>query len=168
MIKIIATTFTFVMLVFSVNAQVYPKTVGLRFGVSNYGIGPEFSYQHGLGDYNRIEANVGMGFDGNYSRIGITGVYHFVFDLESGFAWYIGPGVQGWFYSYNTNYYGGNNSNGLGAAVGGQVGFQYDFNEELELPFMASVDTRPMFNFGSTSRSRGFGFGAALTLRYTF
>ncbi len=164
------------MVVFTASAQVYPSTVGLRASVGNYGIGPELSYQHGLGDVNRAEVGLGIGLDNNFDRFGITGAFHWVVPVESGFSWYAGPAVQGWLYSFNG---GGNgnlhiNSNGalvskssaLGGAVGGHVGIEYDFGEVLDLPFTASVDSRPMFNF--VEYYSGFEFAVGLSIRYTF
>ena len=49
--------------------------------------------------------------------------------------------------------------------VGGQGGVEYDFND-LGVPLLVSVDTRPMIGFlGGT---KGFGYGGALSARYTF
>ena len=86
----------------SVKAQVYPSTVGLRGSVGNYGIGPELSYQHGLGDLNRAEVGLGLGTDNNFNRFGLTGAFHWVGEVQSGFSWFAGPGAQVWLYSFNT------------------------------------------------------------------
>lgn len=152
------------------DAQVYPKTIGLRASVGNYGIGPEISYQHGLGDINRVELGLGIGLDNNFDRFGITGAFHWVNEIESGFSWYAGPAVQGWLYSFN----GGlnnknkfvNNGSAIGAAVGAHLGVEYDFNKDLDLPFTASLDSRPMFNF--VEYYSGFEFSIGLSIRYTF
>ena len=57
------------------SAQVNPHTIGLRFGGGS-SFGAEFSYQHGLGETNRIEAN--LGFDGGdgWNALGATAMYH--------------------------------------------------------------------------------------------
>jgi hypothetical protein len=52
--KIILTIITIVVMSFAVNAQVEDRTIGLRTSAGNYGVGPEISYQHGLGDNNRV------------------------------------------------------------------------------------------------------------------
>ena len=168
--KLILSTLMIVLISLAVDAQVYPSAIGLRGSVGNYGIGPELSYQHGLGDVNRAEVGVGFGVDNNFNRIGITGAFHWVGEVHSGFSWYAGPGIQGWLYSFNK----GLNNNGLlisngsavGGAVGAQIGVEYDFNEDLDLPFTASVDSRPMFNF--VNYYSGFEFAVGVSIRYTF
>ena len=54
----------------------------------------------------------------------------------------------------------------VGAALGAQVGVEYDFNEEVDLPFTVSVDSRPMFNF--VRDYSGFEFTLGVSIRYTF
>jgi hypothetical protein len=161
----IALSFVF----FNVQAQVYPSTLGLRANVGNYGVGPELTYQHGIGDLNRIEAGIGANFDGNFDRFGLTGAFHWAGDVQSGFSWFAGPAIQGWIYSFNTGIHKNkfvNNGSGIGGGVGAQMGVQYDFNEELDLPFTASFDTKPMYNF--VEYYSGFEFSIGLAIRYTF
>ena len=150
-------------------AQVYPSTVGLRTSIGNYGVGPEISYQHGLGDVNRLEVGLGFSTDNNFNRFGMSGAFHWVGDIESGFSWYGGPGAQVWLYSFNDGINGSqlvSNGSGLGAAVGAHIGVEFDFNTELGLPFSASLDSRPMFNF--VNYYSGFEFALGLSIRYTF
>jgi len=168
--KIIFVFIATTILTLTVKSQIHPSTVGLRTSVGNYGIGPELSYQYGLGDINRVEVGLGIGLDNNFDRFGITGAFHWAFDVESGFSWYGGPGIQGWLYSFNkginTNAQFINNGSGIGAAVGAHIGVEYDFNKELDLPFSASLDSRPMFNF--VDYYSGFEFALGLSIRYTF
>ncbi len=143
-------------------AQVNPHAIGLRFGGGNFGNGAEISYQHGFGDVNRLELDLGWGGNSDYSRIGIAGIYHWVWNIDGGFNWYAGPGAQVWTFSYNDSF---NNNGGVRLGVGGQIGIEYDFNEK-NAPILLSLDTRPMFNF--ISNGSGFGYGVHLSVRYTF
>jgi hypothetical protein len=168
--KFILSILMLAMVSFSAIAQVYPSAVGLRGNVGNYGIGPELSYQHGIGDINRAEVGLGFGTDNSFNRIGITGAFHWVGEVHSGFSWYAGPGIQGWLYSFNKGFNNKNvlinNGSAVGGAVGAQIGVEYDFNEDLDLPFTASVDSRPMFNF--VNYYSGFEFSVAVSIHYTF
>lgn len=168
--KKVIVLFVMVFVALTSNAQVYPNTVGLRASIGNYGVGPELSYQLGLGDINRLEVGLGVGFDNNFDRFGVSGAFHWAFDVNSGFSWFAGPAIQGWLYSFNKGINNKNklvsNGSGFGGAFGAQFGVQYDFNEELDLPFTASVDSRPMFNL--VEYYSGFEFAVGLSIRYTF
>jgi len=172
--KIILSMVTLIVITISSNAQVYPHAIGLRFGGSNFGSGAEVSYQHGIGDKNRIELDLGWGGNSNYHRIGLSGIYHWVWNIDGGFNWYAGPGAQIWSYSYKTTTINSNNKNkvvvtsdvgGVKLAIGGQIGIEYDFNER-GVPIQVSLDTRPMINFGF--KAGNFGYGLGLSVRYTF
>jgi hypothetical protein len=176
--RFILSIFAVVVLSFTAKTQVY-NAIGLRGSVGNYGIGPELSYHQGLGDANRAELNLAYGTDNNFSRIGVMGAFHWVGEVQSGFSWFAGPAIGGWIYSFRTSSVVGNgnlvlNSNGtivnktsgFGGSVGGQIGVEYDFNEDLDLPFTASLDSRPMFNF--VEYYSGFEFAVGLSIRYTF
>ena len=146
------------------NAQVNPHAIGIRGGGGNFGIGGELSYQHGFGDANRLEADLGWrGNNGNngYSHIALTGIYHWVWNLTGGLNWYVGPGAQLGLYSHKHD----TSNDGITLGLGGQIGLEYDFND-LGAPLLLGLDTRPMWGFiGGTS---GFGYGGAFSLRYTF
>lgn len=150
---------------FSVNAQVHPHAIGLRGAFGNFGSGGEISYQHGFGTANRLELDLGFrggkGVGSSYSHGAISGIYHWVWNIEEGLSWFVGPGAQ--LGVYNDKY--DSNNDGLTLSVGGQIGLEYDFND-LDVPLHVALDTRPMWGFlGGTS---GFGYGAALSIRYTF
>lgn len=123
-------------MVSALNAQVDGKAIGIRFGA-----GGEVSYQHPLGDANRLELD--LGFTGY--RLGLTGIYHWVWDLSSiadGLKWYAGPGATVGITTYPTTYnlygyYG--NSNGVYLGIAGQIGAEYNFTFPLQL----SLDYRP-------------------------
>ena len=146
---------------FGATCQVNPHAIGLRGGSGTYGTGAELSYQHGLGDANRLELDLGIRSSSNHSHFVLSGIYHWAWNITSGFNWYIGPGAQLGSYNHKNN----NDEDGVTLAVGGQVGIEFDFNE-VGVPLLLSLDTRPMFGFlGSSS---GNGYGGALGLRYTF
>ena len=146
------------------NAQVNPHAIGIRGGLGNFGRGGEVSYQHGLGSANRLEADLGWrSNNGNngYSHVALTGIYHWVWNLEGGLNWFVGPGAQLGLYSHKYE----SSNDGLTIGVGGQIGIEYDFND-LGAPVQVGLDTRPMWGLiGGTS---GFGYGAAFSARYTF
>ncbi len=146
-------------------AQVNSHALGIRGGAGNYGSGGELSYQHGLGDANRLELDLGWrGYNRNnsrYSHLGVTGIYQWVWNIEDGFNWYAGLGGQVGLYSdkiYSEN-------NGATISLGGQLGIEYDFNE-LGAPIQMSFDIRPMWGF--LSAYNGIGYGAAFSIRYTW
>lgn len=137
-------------------AQVNPHALGLRFG-GGTALGGEISYQHGLGSANRLEFDLGFNGDKDWSVIGLTGMYHWDWNLTGGLNWFVGPGVGLGIYSFN-------NSNKLNLGVGGQIGLEYDF-KTAGVPLLLSLDARPMWNFTGYD---GFGWGASLGLRYVW
>ncbi|MBL4593116.1 MAG: hypothetical protein JKX68_04775 [Flavobacteriales bacterium] len=167
--KIILSLIVIMAMGFTAKSQIY-NTVGLRASVSNYGVGPELSYQHGLGDVTRVEVGLGLGLDNNFDRFGVTGAFHYVGEIQSGFSWYAGPAVQGWLYSFNKGFNNKNkfvnNGGAVGGAVGAHFGAEYDFDKDLGLPFTASIDSRPMFNF--VEYYSGFEFAIGVSIRYVF
>ena len=139
---------------FAANAQVEDHAIGLRFGGGNFGSGTEINYLHGMGDANRLELGFGINSLNGGSYMNVVGIYQWVFELEKGFSWYAGPGAQMLFVK-----------NASAILVGGEVGIEYNFNTELDVPLQLGLDTRPMFNLGDGD---GFGWGVALSARYTF
>ena len=146
-------------------AQVNPHAIGVRSGGGKYGYGGELSYQHGFGDANRLELDLGWKYNngkGNdYRHTFITGVYHWVWNIEGGFNWFAGVGGQlGIWRDYNYGQY-----DGFTLALGGQLGIEYDFNAN-DVPILLGLDVRPMWGF--TDNIYGVGYGGALSIRYTF
>ena len=149
--KIILTLALFAGMISAANAQVDGKAIGLRFGA-----GTEISYQHPMGDANRLELDLGYG---SWSVLGVTGVYHWVKDLSSitdGLNWYIGPGVS---LGYNSVW------SGLNVGIAGQIGAEYTFNFPLQL----SLDYRPtIYVFKPSGSPFGAYDGVCLSARYKF
>jgi opacity protein-like surface antigen len=139
-------------------AQVHPHALGLRFAGGSIN-GAELSYQHGLSNKNRLEFDLGAFSNDNLSRIGLAGIYQWDWNLTGGLNWYIGPGAALSLDKYE------NGGSGLGLAVGGQIGLEYDLNKQ-KLPLLISLDTRPMYDL--IGDYKGFGWGLALGVRYTW
>jgi hypothetical protein len=140
---------------FAANAQ---DNLGVRLGTGSYGHGAELSWQHALGDNNRLELDLGFnGLFNNtnaYQFINLTGVYQWHWYIADKFGWYVGPGATiGIFPDADKSF---------GIAVGGQIGIDY----ELPIPLQLSLDARPMWNF--LGAYNGFGWGACLGIRYMF
>lgn len=107
------------------------RAIGVRFGASG-----EISYQHPLGESNRLEFDLGS----SPNTLGGYGIYHWVKDLSSwteGLSWYYGPGGTVGF-SNTTSF---NPVSKLSLGVVGQIGFEYKF----EFPLQLTIDYRPTF-----------------------
>ena len=139
-------------------AQVHPHALGLRMSLGSSN-GAELSYQHGLSSKNRLEFDAGAFTHKDFSRIGLAGIYQWDWNLTGGLNWFIGPGAALSLDSYE------NGGSGLGLAVGGQIGLEYDLNKQ-KLPLLISLDARPMYELiGDYS---GANWGIALGVRYTW
>lgn len=148
--------------VFSTTAQVNANAIGLRFNGDGRGNGVEVSYQHGFGDANRLELDFGGRSHKNWHHFGIFAGYHWVWNLTDGLNWYIGPGAGIGFYQSRFNY-----DDGVTLAIGGQIGLEYDFNT-MGAPILVSLDARPLWEVWEYYDYYAFGYGAALSVRYTF
>ena len=157
--KIIITLALGVCIVSALSAQVEGKNIGFRFG-PGFGNSAEISYQHPLGNANRLEADLGWGSSG----LSLTGVYQWVWnlsDLADGFNWY--AGVGGGIGSYNFDYLTDKNKTKVTTlGVLGQIGLEYQF----EIPLTVSVDYRPGLYFASGLNSSFDGI--CLSARYRF
>lgn len=140
-------------------AQVNPHAIGLRFGGDGDVNGAEISYQHGIGDANRLELDLGFGANKNHSRMFLAGIYQWNWNITGGLNWFVGPGASVGFYSYDST------DGYINVALGGQIGLEYDFNT-LGAPILLSIDARPMWDF--IGDNAGLGWGAALGVRYTW
>ena len=164
---------TFVILVaiigisFFAQAQVNPHAIGLRFGGDRYyndrySTGVEFSFQKGISDRTRVELDLGFRGYKHYSNMFLSATYQWDWNIVGGLNWYIGPGAAIGFYNWNDD----PKSSGLNLGIGGQIGLEFDFNV-LGAPILLSLDSRPMWDFVGYYDD-GFGWGAALSLRYTW
>ncbi|MCU4156045.1 hypothetical protein J1N10_08650 [Carboxylicivirga sp. A043] len=135
--------------------------IGARLGAGNT-FGSQVTYQYGLSNYNRIEVDLGFHSNTNGNGFNLSGVYQWVWDIESGFNWYAGPAATLGSWSYNNDYSGSGDS-GAYLGIGGQIGAEYNFEE---IPLNLSVDTMPQIGFGPTNNN--FNMGLSISARYTF
>ena len=155
--KFLAIVFVIFSMSFIAQAQVNPHAIGLRLGGDGDVNGGEISYQHGLGEANRLEFDLGWGGNKDHSRMVFTGIYHWDWNITSGLNWYVGPGASIGFYEYD------NGDDYINIGIGGQIGIEYDFIS-LGAPILLSLDWRPMWDF--VGDNNGLGWGAALGIRY--
>lgn len=111
--------------------------LGVRFG-DNDGFGGEISYQHKLGDYSRLEVDLGYREHPNIDAFKLTMVHQWVFMIDNGFNWYagIGGGVGSWSYK---NLKEPADDDGLFINADANLGIEYDF----KAPVQISIDFRP-------------------------
>jgi len=146
--------------IFTSNAQdIARNALGVRLG-DNDGFGGEISYQHELGEMNRLELDLGFRNNNNSDAFKLTGIYQWVWNIDGGFNWYVGlgAGIGSWNDSSDEGL-----DDGLFLNADGNIGVEYDF----DIPLLISIDFRPEFgltgNYGKDTRS-----DLALSLRYQF
>ncbi|HHU56817.1 MAG TPA: hypothetical protein GXZ39_00800 [Bacteroidales bacterium] len=134
------------------------KAIGLRLGGGNL-VGAEVSYQTPFGR-DRAELDLGWGGNSEWAYWSLTGLYQWVFPIESGFYWYVGVGPA----LGSTNYSGPHTKNdGLYLALALNAGAEYNFSE---IPLQLAIDTRPELPVANTDINNWFGL--ALAVRYRF
>lgn len=157
--KILTTAIVLFYAATQLTSQVNPHALGARFGGNGTLNGAELSYQHGLSSKNRLEFDLGFAASKNHSRSYLAGIYHWVWNLDGGLNWYVGPGAS------IGNYHDRNYSNYFNIALGGQLGLEYDFSK-YNTPLLLSLDIRPMWDF--LGDNAGLGWGASFGLRYVW
>lgn len=116
---------------FAANAQ---NAIGLRGAFNGESLSAyEVTFQHDMGQKNRLEIDGGLSFLKNDSYIYAVGIYQWSWNIVDNLNWYLGAGIQA---GYCTTH-------GLGLAVAGQVGIEYKFS----FPLMVSADFRPQATF---------------------
>ena len=137
---------------FSVQAQeIADHALGLRFShYSGFG-GAEFSYQKKLSGSTRLEADLGLRANNDYSFFKATGLYEWVNPLEDNFNWYLGAGGG----------LGSGSNTDLFIFAAGIIGIEYNF----DFPLLLSLDFRPELNL---LNGGGFGSDFGLSARYQF
>ena len=158
--------FVAVLALASIMAYAQPRAIGARLGY-----GAEFSYQHGFGESNMLELEVGVpAFNGLEVAITYDWIDPFnapvPWDQRGEWHWYMGVGgalaTGGW--KFNNGF--------IGAA--GRIGIEYDFWFPLQL----SIDFRPTLGVALAGNGQGgvaaaFGWdvycgGLGLGVRYKF
>ncbi len=156
-------SFWLALMAFSMNAQISPHALGLRFSSSNgiQSVGVEVSYQKSLGEQNRIELDLGLSNGSLVDLFRLAGYYHWVKPLEQGFAWYLGPGGGLGIIDYNAPI--GELQSDVFIILGGQVGIEYIF---ADIPLQLALDLRPEFFIGSLNDNVDVDLG--FSVRYLF
>lgn len=137
------------------------NALGLRLGGSD-GVGTEISYQRGLSDNNRLELDLGWRNGKYYDAFKLTGIYQWVWNIESGFNWYAGFGGGVGSVDGNDDRFD-HDDDGLFVNAAGNVGIEYNFN----FPLLLSLDFRPEFGV-INSYGDDVDFDVALGIRYQF
>jgi len=185
--KLLVTTFMLVGLAFSTQAQ-ENNAIGIRLG-QNEAFGGEVSFQTALSKKNRIELDLGFrknndvyygfGYGNGYNygngyghnAVKLIGIYQWVFDINKGFKWYVGPGVGAGLYN-SKNYYDKYKDayvtkNGAFGVVSGDAGIEYNF----DFPLQVSFDVRPEIYISPDyvdARNGNFGADVGVSARYRF
>lgn len=148
---------------FAASAQDISKNaLGLRLGDSD-GFGAEISYQHALGDNNRLELDLGWRDGNNYDGFKLAGLYQWVMPLDGNFNWYVGAG--GGLGSFSINVPGGMDVTDTFIFAAGDIGIEYNF----DIPLLLSLDFRPEIGFGDDAyNNNDLDFDIALGIRYQF
>jgi hypothetical protein len=155
--KLIVTALVLIGSGFTAQSQEISKNVlGLRLGDNN-GFGTEISYQRGLSDNNRIEANLGWRNNKSISAFKLTGIYQWVWEIDNNFNWYAGAGA-------GLGSWSNSDSNGSFVYISGNVGIEYNFEE---VPIQLSLDYRPEFG-GHGYFNNNYGSDIAIGIRYKF
>ena len=151
--------FVAVLALASVMAYAQPRAIGGRLGY-----GAEVSYQHGFGDANMLEVEVGVpGFACLEAAITYDWIDPFgatvPWNEKGEWHWYMGVGGAVGYIAGNAGF--------VGAA--GRVGIEYDF----KFPLQISIDYRPVIGAAFSSGYAGcywdlWGAALGLGLRYKF
>ncbi|WP_124980549.1 hypothetical protein [Nonlabens xiamenensis] len=149
---------------YSTAQEISGNALGIRIGDGD-GLGTELSYQRALGGNNRLELDLGYEDGRNFNAFKLTGMYHWVWNIDGGFNWYAGPGGGFAVVSIDDDFPGrldSDDDSETSVFVGGQVGIEYNF----DIPLLLSLDVRPEFYFGEFRD--GNDIDIALGIRYQF
>ncbi len=151
---------------FNVHSQEISKNaLGLRLG-DNDGFGAEISYQRGLSENNRLEADLGWRSSNNVDGFKLVGLYQWIWNIDGAFNWYAGAGAGFGTWSVDDRNIAGINVEGDSGAyvlVAGNLGIEYNF----DFPLLLTLDIRPELYFNSNDfRDDSFAPDIALGIRY--
>ncbi|WP_299897317.1 hypothetical protein [uncultured Aquimarina sp.] len=157
--------FTFLVVVASIlsaKAQDIPEhAIGLRLSESD-GFWAEASYQARLSSDTRIELDLGVQGRNRYNALKLTGMYHWVFNIDGGLNWYVGPGIGGGLVDFDNDLDNRDDLEPFGF-VTGDVGIEYHF----DFPLQISLDFRPEIYFDDYNDD-DIIFNLGLSARYKF
>ncbi len=135
------------------------NALGLRIGDDDdNGIGLEITYQRAITEDNRVELDFGWKTGDFVDFYKLTGLYHWVFGINKGLNWYVGPGAS---LAYATFEPEGVDSE-FYFFVAGNIGIEYAF----EIPLQLSFDLRPEIGFDDATDDLEIDWG--LSARYQF
>ncbi|GAA0722493.1 hypothetical protein GCM10009430_24940 [Aquimarina litoralis] len=148
--------------IFTAKAQDVPEhALGLRLSESD-GFWAEASYQAGLNSDSRIELNLGVQGRNRFNALKLTGMYHWVFNIDGGLNWYVGPGIGGGLVDFDNDLDNRDDLETFGF-VTGDVGVEYHF----DFPLLISIDFRPEIYFDDYNND-DIIFNLGLSARYKF
>lgn len=138
----------------------YKSAIGVRLGAPL-----SVSYKHFISDPGAIEVFAGFRNYSGYGWFNVGAMYehHNPFPNVDGLQWYFGGGAAAYFWNYDFDLPGEDDTN-LSLAILGNLGLDYKF---ANAPFNLSVDWVPAFFVGGYASGFGGGYGA-LSARYTF
>lgn len=138
-----------------------PNALGFRLG-GGEGFGPEISYQYALESSNRLEFDLGLRNNSEFSAFKITALYQWVWHIDQGFNWYagVGPGLGSVRDKREHKH-----NDGVFINIAGDIGIEYNFDN---IPLQLSLDFRPEFAFINYDVYSSFGPDFAIGIRYLF
>ncbi|WP_108804457.1 hypothetical protein [Aquimarina sp. Aq107] len=148
--------------IFTAQAQeISEHAIGLRLSESN-GFWAEATYQARLSPETRAELNLGVQGRNSFNAVKLTGIYQWVFNIDGGLNWYVGPGIGGGLVDYDNDL---DNRDDLGTFgfVTGDVGIEFNF----DFPLLISLDFRPEIYFDDYTND-DIIFNLGLSARYKF
>ncbi|MFD2562092.1 hypothetical protein [Aquimarina rubra] len=148
--------------IFTSQAQEIPEhAIGLRLSESD-GFWAEASYQARLSSDTRIELDLGVQGRNRYNALKLTGMYQWVFNIDGGLNWYVGPGIGGGLVDFDNDIDDRDDLETFGF-VTGDVGIEYRF----DFPLLISLDFRPEIYFDDYNND-DIIFNLGLSARYRF
>jgi len=142
--------------------QIADHALGLRLGDSD-GFGAEISYQKRLGQFTRMEADLGWRDSREYDAFKLSGNFQWVRHLDGSFNWFYGVGGNIGSVDFEQGIT--DDDGGLFIAAAGTLGIEYDF----EIPLLISFDLRPEIGIlGYDGFDDNFDFDIAIGIRYQF
>ncbi len=158
--KLVFTAMLIIGSLYHTSAQdISEHAIGIRTG-DNDGFGYAISYQRKIKDINRIEVDLGFRDNKNFDAWKLTGLYHWVWNIDGGFNWYAGFGAG--IGTYNNKF--NNDDDGLFVNADGNIGIEYNF----EIPLLISIDFRPEFGIINDFGDNDLDLDIALGIRYQF
>ncbi|MGB0176492.1 MAG: hypothetical protein ACPF9D_04960 [Owenweeksia sp.] len=151
--------------------SISPNAIGVRLEGDD-GIGPEISYQRALGDNNRLELDLGFHDSRYIDAFKLTGLYHWVFNIQGGFNWFVGLGAGIGFVDYDNDWPGRfdpdyRDDEYVFLTFDGDIGIEYSFME-LGVPIQLALDLNPEIELINEYYGDDFDLDVGFAIRYQF